>query len=306
MVKIVVLASFNMDLVMRAERRPNAGETLQGHFAMHLGGKGFNHAVAARRLGAEVAVLGRVGDDEFGRLFLAALDREGIERQAVMIDRDAGTGVASIIVEPDGTNTIVQSPRANRNVSPGDIERARPYLSGGNVAMAQLETSMPAAEAFVRHARDAGMRTLLNPAPAADVPNDLARLSSIVIANEIEAATMANMPVVSSEDARRAARALAAGGATVIVTLGASGAIAVDGDTVIHEPAVAVAATDTTGAGDAFCAAFAVRTAEGASLGEAVRFANAAGAVACTRAGAEPSMPVRIDVDAMLLKGAVG
>ena len=119
MVKIAVLASFNMDLVMRVERRPEAGETVQGEFAMHLGGKGFNQAVAARRLGAEVVVCGRVGDDEFGRQFLAALDEEGIDRRAVVVDPEAGTGVATIYVEPDGENTIVQSPRANR-IEPDD------------------------------------------------------------------------------------------------------------------------------------------------------------------------------------------
>lgn len=112
MVKIVVLASFNMDLVMSAARRPERGETVQGDFAMHLGGKGFNQAIAARRLGAAVAVIGRLGDDEFGRMFLRALDHEGIDRSGVTIDRHAGTGVASVIVEPNGANTIVQSPRS--------------------------------------------------------------------------------------------------------------------------------------------------------------------------------------------------
>src|SRR5512141_3482629 len=123
MAKVAVLGSFNMDLVMRAEQLPRPGETRQGEVAMRLGGKGFNQAVAARRLGADVAVVGRVGDDEFGRRFLAALDREGIDRRAVAVDTEAGTGVASIVVDGAGENAILQAPQANRNLTPDDVER---------------------------------------------------------------------------------------------------------------------------------------------------------------------------------------
>jgi ribokinase len=272
---------------------------------MHLGGKGFNQAVAARRLGANVAVVGRVGDDDFGRMFLAALDREGIDRQCVTTDPDAGTGVASIIVEPDGTNTIVQAPRANRNLSNDDISVAKQHIASADIALAQLETSTVALEAFMRHAHAAHVATLLNPAPAAPLRTGIASLATIVIANEIEAATMSGLSVLSTDDARRAAQALAQGGATAIVTLGADGAIGTHREMTVHESAVPVVALDTTGAGDAFCAAFAVRTAEGASLGDAIRFANAAGAAACTRAGAEPSMPWRASVEVLLAKGTV-
>jgi ribokinase len=304
-VKIAVLASFNMDLVMQTRRRPDAGETLQGEFAMFLGGKGFNQAVGARRLGADVVVAGRVGDDEFGRRFLDALDREGIDRRAVVVDTTAGTGVASIIVEPDGTNTILQAPRANRNVAPLDIERAAEALAGADVAMLQFETSAHGAAAFALAMRAAGTRTMLNPAPAAPAPSDLLALIDVIVPNQIEAETLTNMRLDRQDAAFAAARALIAlGPAAAVITLGERGAIGAAADAQVHEPGRAVNVIDTVGAGDAFCAALAVRLAEDADLAEAVRFANAAGALACTKRGAEPSMPRRDAVEALLRDGA--
>lgn len=301
MVKIAVLASFNMDLVMRTERRPDAGETLQGEFSMFLGGKGFNQAVAARRLGADVVVVGRVGDDEFGRRFLDALDREGVDRRAVVIDSTAGTGVASIVVEPDGTNAILQAPRANRNVTPLDIERAAEALARADVAMLQFETSADGAAAFARAMRAAGTRTMLNPAPAAPTPSDLLSLIDVIMPNQIEAETLTNMRLDRQDTAFAAARALIAlGPAAAVITLGERGAIGASADTQVHEPGRTIEVIDTVGAGDAFCAALAVRLAERADLAQAVRFANAAGALACTTRGAEPSMPRRDDVEALL------
>ena len=306
MVKIAVLASFNMDLVMRTERLPDAGETLQGEFAMHLGGKGFNHAVAASRLGADVAVAGRVGDDQFGRMFLDALDREGIDRRAVTIDHEIGTGVASIIVEGDGANAIVQAPRANRNTMSDDVTCHVPTLFDGvDVVMLQFETSPSAALQFAVSGRAAGAICILNAAPAAPLTDDLAASIDVIIANELEAAAMSGQPADSRATAISAAGALVGRGvAQVVITLGSEGAVAVHDGRSQHVPAIGVAVVDTVGAGDAFCAAFAVRTAEGANLDDALRFANAAGALACTKHGAEPSMPARAAVNALLTKGA--
>jgi ribokinase len=304
MVKIAVLASFNMDLVMRAARRPGAGETLQGEFAMHLGGKGFNQAVAARRLGADVAVVGRVGDDQFGRRFLEALDREGIDATGVVTDADEGTGVASITVEPDGGNSIVQAPRANRRLDAADVAANAAALAGAGVAMLQLETSMPAAIAFARAARDAGAITLLNPAPAAPVPEALLALTTIIAPNEIEARALTGMGEPGSEGAfAMAGDLLKLGPRGALITLGADGAVACADGLRLHAQRFEVPVVDTVGAGDAFCAALAVRLAEGADLAEALWFANAAGALACTRAGAEPSMPTRSQVDALVTRG---
>ncbi len=303
MVKIAVLGSFNMDLVMRTGRRPGAGETLQGDFAMHLGGKGFNQAVAARRLGAGVAIAGRVGDDEFGRRFLAALDAEGIDRRAVVIDTNAGTGVASIIVDAEGENAILQAPRANRALTPADV--AAPSLfDGAAVAMLQLETSMAAAVEFARRARAAGATTLLNPAPAAVVPDELLALADVVVPNLVEARTLTNIEGDTVDAAFAMAEALRRRGPrAAVVTLGGQGAVVAEESGCLYVPAFPVTVVDTVAAGDAFCAALAVRIAEGSPLAGAVRFACAAGALAATRHGAEPSLPRRNDVESLIAKG---
>lgn len=302
MATVAVLGSFNMDLVMRSGRLPRAGETLQGEFAMHLGGKGFNQAVAARRLGADVSIAGRVGDDEFGRRFLAALDDEGIDRRAVAIDAAAGTGVASIVVDGDGENAILQAPRANRNLTPDDVERLP--LPADGVAMLQLETSFPAAIAFARRARAAGLTTLLNPAPAAAVPDELMELADVVAPNLIEARTISGIDGTGIEAAFSMAEALLWRGPRVaVVTLGADGAAVVDEANRLHVPAFSVPVIDTVGAGDAFCAAFAVALAEGRDLAGAASFACAAGALATTRHGAEPSLPCRREVESLIERG---
>jgi ribokinase len=249
-------------------------------------------------------VAGRVGDDDFGRMFLAALDREGIDRRAVVVDPIAGTGVASIIVEPDGTNTIVQAPRANRNVTANDIERAATGLVGASVAMMQLETSAPGVISFATAAHFAGALTVLNPAPAAVVGAELFSLIDVLVPNEIEAAALTHASVSSVDLAFAAVDALQARGPdAVVITLGEKGAVGRARDERVRAAAAPVHVLDTVGAGDAFCAALAVRLAEGAAFAEAMYFANAAGALACTKQGAEPSMPTRDEVEALLQKG---
>jgi ribokinase len=305
MVRIVVLASFNMDLVMRAPRRPEAGETLRGEFSMHLGGKGFNQAVAARRLGADVTVIGRVGDDEFGRMFLAALDDEGIDRRAVSVDPRDGTGVASIIVEPDGTNTIVQAPRANLNTTAEQVERAVGDTDATfDAALFQLELSDVAVEAFVDRCSKDVQSLVFNPATIVPFDRALLRAVDVVVANETEARRILGNDVRPTFDPLTAPAGIASLGAqTAVVTVGRRGAAAVSNNASFHSPAFKIDAVDTTGAGDAFCAAFVVRQAEGAGLADALRFANAAGALACTTFGAYESMPHRAAVEALLAEG---
>src|SRR5262245_31046982 len=231
-----------MDLVMRVERRPEAGETVQGEFAMHLGGKGFNQAVAARRLGADVAVLGRVGDDEFGRLFLAALDDEGIQRWGVVVDPDAGTGVATIHVEPDGANTVVQAPRANRNVTAEEIKEGHWPLHGETDALlAQLETSVPALLEFSGISGCCDSHFILNAAPALPVPDQILEGTSVVVLNETEAETLSSMTCDTQDAAYDAARALRRKGADkVVMTLGQGGALLAAYNTRDHVQALEV------------------------------------------------------------------
>jgi ribokinase len=300
-----VLASFNMDLVMRAGRQPAPGETLQGDFAMFLGGKGFNQAVAARRLGAAVSVIGRVGDDEFGRAFLRALDAEQIDATGVTVDQSDGTGVASIVVDPAGENAILQAPRANRNITAADVERVSAKIERADAALFQLELSDAGERAFAAIARASGVPVIFNPAPAGPVGAGIVELTDIVVPNQIEARMLTGMPAASRDDAFAAAEALVARGPhTAIITMGAHGAVAATSRERLYAPGHGVRAVDTVGAGDAFCAALAVRVGEGAPLTDALRFANAAGAIASTRHGAEPSMPRLDDVEALLAKGA--
>jgi ribokinase len=326
MVKIVVLASFNMDLVMRTARQPQPGETLQGEFAMYLGGKGFNQAVAARRLGADVSVIGHVGNDGFGRRFLEALDREGIDRRCVSVDPIAGTGVASIIVDESGENVIVQAPQANTSLTYEHILTSDDAMKFGeltvpsrlldaDIVMATLETPADVGDDLSRasvelryddyeHIKNRPL-TMLNPAPATRIENGVGGQWSFIIANAIEAEVLTGILSTDSQSAMEAARRLAKQRfSTVVITLGAFGAVAVHEGERVDAPGFSASAIDTVGAGDAFCAAFAVATAEGADLPDAVRFANSAGALATTRQGAEPSMPRRDEVEALLAKGA--
>jgi ribokinase len=301
MARVVLLASFNMDLVMRAERLPQPGETLQGDFSTFLGGKGFNQAVASKRLGADVAVIGRVGDDEFGRAFLSALDAEGIDRKHVGVDPHAGTGVASIVVDRAGENAILQSPRANRHTTAADVRSARETISRASAVIFQLELSDEGAKELVLLARDAGVPVVFNPAPAGRFDEDLLAGTDILVANAIEARSITGLDASSVGGAFDAAEMIRKRGPhTVAVTLGAGGAVAVSDGGRLHAPAFAVDVVDSVGAGDAFCGAFSVRLVEVAQVADALTFANAAGAIACTRRGAEPSMPRRSEIEAFL------
>lgn len=300
--RVCVTGSFMVDLVWRVARLPERGETLQAlDFGIFLGGKGFNQALAARRMGAEVAMIGRLGDDEFAPRFLAALDAAGIDRRGVTLDPTMGTGVATPIIETGGNNRIVIAPRANMAVSMENVEAAGELVAAADVLLLQLEIPPEASMTAARIARAAGRRVILNPAPVLPMPDELLRLADIVTPNEVEAAALTGLPVTSLDEALTAADRLCVLGARqVVITLGAAGAVAVSGGERRYLPAHRVTAMDTTAAGDAFNGALAVRLAETGELGEALRWANAAGALAVTRLGAEPSLPHRVEVGALL------
>ena len=299
---VCVAGSFMLDVVMRVPRRPAHGETIFAEeCGIFLGGKGFNQAVAARRMGAAVAMIGRLGDDEFSARFRAALTAEGIDGSGVAADAEAGTGIAAPLIEPDGSNSIVAAPRANMRVSAADVERAAPLIRDAAVLLLQLEIPTEACEAAARIAREAGRRVVLNPAPAVPFPDSLLRLADVLTPNEVEAAALAGFPVSDVASAHAAAQAIhARGAAIVIVTLGGLGAVAAGDGARFHLPACPVAVVDTTAAGDAFNGALAGALAEGRGLSEAMQWANAAGACAVTRLGAEPSLPSRGEVAALL------
>lgn len=286
---VVVIGSANLDLVATTVRLPRPGETVLGtSYAEHAGGKGLNQAIAAARAGATVAMIGAVGDDEPGERLCSIATAEGVDMSAVARIGATPTGRAVITVDAGAENSIVVIPGANRHVVAGVPV---PHLQG-SVVLAQLEVPIAEVTTALRSARAAGARTILNPAPAQDLPDDLLAACDIVIPNEHE------LELIGGVD-----RLLERGVATVVVTRGAAGVRVTEqtaaGRRSWEQPAYPVTPIDTTGAGDAFCGALAACLARGAKLHEAVAFAAAAGALATTVAGAVPSLPDREQIEAL-------
>ncbi len=291
-----------MDFVVRTGHLPVAGETVLGHaFRTIPGGKGANQAVSAAKLAAgrmPVKMIGRVGLDAYGDRLKAGLAGAGVDVSAVGASRTQPTGVAFITVDQEGANQIVVAPGANADIQPGDAEAIRRVFRGAGVALFQLETPLEVVAAAMRIAREEGLLTILDPAPACPLPDGFLKDVDIVTPNETEAAALAG---VGAEDPLECARRIASLGAgTVILKLGANGCFALSDGEGFHVPGFAVEAVDTTAAGDTFNGALAVALAEGTELREALRFANAAAAISVTREGAQPSVPTRAELDAFL------
>ena len=300
---VVVLGSFMMDLVVRAPRRPRPGETVIGTgFEMFLGGKGFNQAVAAARAGASTAMIGCLGSDDFGERFVAQLGADGIDTTHVRRDPHVGTGIGLPLVEDSGENSIVVIPQANHCLRPEHVEAAGDTIAGASVLLLQFELPFDTVCAAASIAHEAGLTVICNPAPARPDIAALDGLVDIFVPNRSEAAALTGSD--DGEEAEELARRLEARtGATTVLTLGAAGALVLDGRGPRRVDAHRVAVVDTVGAGDAFCGTLAARLARGEPLPEAVRRANAAGALAVTRPGAEPSMPTHEAVSALLASG---
>ncbi len=298
--KVVVVGSFNMDLVVQAGRRPQTGETLMGkEFGMFIGGKGSNQAIAAARLGADVTMIGRLGTDLFGDTLMAAHAEEGICTNNVIRDTEAGTGVASILIDADGDNSIVLVPQANMRLSVEDIERASESIAAADVLLLQLEVPISASQRAAEIAKSNGATVVLNPAPAQELPDDFLAQVDILTPNEVETESLSGVRVSITTDAERAAKVLLDKGlSAVILTLGERGALLLTSNLTQQVPAYTVEVVDTTAAGDAFCGALATALARGDNLVDAVAFANAAGALAVTVLGAAPSMPTAAQVEA--------
>jgi len=301
---VVVVGSLNMDLVVRAPRIPAPGETLLGgEFHTVPGGKGANQAVAAARLGARVSMVGRLGADDFATQLLANLEADGIDHSAVIQDASTTTGVALIVVADDGQNSIVVASGANMQVTPGDVDAAAETIAAADVLLLQLEVPLDAVQRAAEIAHEHGVPVVLNPAPARDLPAGLLARVDVLIPNESETALLTGLPVDSETELEAAARALLDRGiSTAILTLGARGAMLATGSEVEIIPTFKVQPVDTTAAGDAFVAGFSVALAEGKPVAEAVRWGNAAGALAATRLGAQTSLPRRAELEQLLLQ----
>jgi len=305
--KVVVVGSLNMDLVVRAPRIPQPGETvIGGEFYTAAGGKGSNQAVAAARLGAEVHMVGRVGQDELGGQLMEALEEASVDHEFVVQDPGASSGVALITVADSGQNSIVVAPGSNMRLSPDDVEAARGAIAEADILLVQLETPLEAVTRAVQIARAKGVKTILNPAPARTLPRDILGLVDVLIPNETETTVLTGLSIGTQTEAKAAGAALRKQGVmTVVLTLGERGAVYADAENVGALSAYEVMAVDTTAAGDAFVGGFAVATAEGKSLPEAVRWGNAAGALAVTKRGAQPSLPDRRALEEILAFGAM-
>lgn len=298
--KVVVIGSLNMDLVTRAPRLPKGGETLIGQsFTTVSGGKGANQAVAAARLGAQVSMIGCVGNDAYGEALRGALLAEQIDCRAVSTV-DGSSGVALIVVDDSSQNSIVIVPGANGALTAETIDRFDSVIRAADVLICQLEVPDASVGHALKRGRELGKTVILNPAPASrPLPSDWYASIDYLIPNESEASALSGLSVDSLDTAQAAAtRLIALGAGKVIITLGAQGSLFADGQRFEHFPALVVKAVDTTAAGDTFVGGFAAALAAGNDEAQAIRFGQVAAALSVTRAGAQPSIPALSDVQA--------
>jgi ribokinase len=302
--KICVVGSSMIDLISTVPRLPRLGETLVGRsFHLGYGGKGANQAVMAARLGAQVAMVNKVGRDVFGEGTLRNYREQGIDTTHVMFDESRFSGVAPIFVDDSAQNFIVIVPGANEGLQPADVQNARQVILEADILICQLEIPMETTLEAFRIAKSGNVRTILNPAPAAPIPDELLQLSDICAPNETETELLTGAPVGTLAEAEAAARKLLSRGPeTVILTLGERGALLVEKDRVESIPAVKVDAVDPTGAGDAFIGSLAVYLGEGLPLQDAILRANAVAALSVTRIGTQISFPKRGEADEFLIK----
>ena len=302
--RVCVVGACNLDLISYVPRLPRMGETLHGtRFHMGFGGKGANQAVMAAKLGGEVAMVATLGQDAFGENTLKNLESHGVDTSHVHFTDQAFSGVAPIAVDPDGHNAIIIVTGANDLLTKDRIEAARSTIAASRVLVCQLEIPLEVSLAALRIAREEGVKTILNPAPARPgLPEELCQLSDVFCPNESETQLLTEMPVATIEESEAAARALMDRGAgTVILTLGERGCLLATEDSAEHVPVEPADALDTTGAGDAFVGSLAYFLASGKSLSEAARRANAIAAISVQSAGTQTSFPEAKALPAWLL-----
>ena len=301
MADVFVVGSINQDFVLNVERRPEPGETVtDAQLSKGNGGKGANQAAAAALLGAEVALLGRVGDDGFGGPLVEALAEKGVDTSLIAAAPGSSTGTAVITVTPDGENAITVAPGANRRLTLEDVDDAAEAIGGARVLVAQMEVSPEIVLRAVGLAARHGTRALVNLAPPFEVPRELLEQLDPLVVNEHEAAFLLGEGAEGLDGALSAAGdLLALGPKSVVVTVGKDGAVFSDGESTEHLPAPRVDVVDTTGAGDAFVGALAASLARDDSLEDAVAYAVRAGAAAVTKQGAQGALPTTDVIEAL-------
>jgi ribokinase len=305
--KIVVVGSANTDFVLTMTKLPSNGETVLGdQFRVVRGGKGANQAVAAARLGADVTLVARLGRDSFGNEAVAAYQNEGISTDFIVQDADTHSGVALILVNQNGENMIAVGPGANSRLSPDDVRAARAAIRNADCLLLQLEIPLDTVQAAVEIARAHQVRVILNPAPARPLPSDLLKSIDILTPNETEAAILAGQDPSLNEHKSLSELASILSIPQLVVTLGSRGACILQAGERTDIPPFAIKPVDTTASGDAFNGALALALARGEPLPQAVRFANAAGAVTATRHGAQPSLPTRQELEQFMALSAPG
>jgi ribokinase len=297
-----VIGSANLDFTVALPRLPRTGETVSaGTLLVDRGGKGANQAVAARRLGAEVRMIGCVGDDDSGGEIRRALREQGIGVDGIATSSDAATGTALIFVDREGRNQIGVAPGANHRLTVEMARAGQDAIAWAEVLVSQLEVPVPVVRWALETARRHGVPTVLNPAPVQELSDELLSLVTYLTPNAGEVAALTGIEVRDLESGRQAAARLCERGAgTVIITLGEQGALVCDGASAVHFEAFPVEVVDTTGAGDAFNGALAVGLAAGGSLEQVIPLASAAAALTCTRRGAQDALPDRADVERFL------
>ncbi len=302
--KILVIGSANTDMVIKTKHFPLPGETiLGGKFMMNPGGKGANQAIAAARLGGQITFITKIGNDIFGRQALQQFLKEGVNADYVISDPDNPSGVALITVDEKGENTIVVAPGSNGTLSPEDVAKAEAVFAEVEIILMQLEIPMTTVLFAAEMAARYGKKVILNPAPAAPLPDDLYKNLYIITPNRSEAEALTGVSIKDLATAGQAAQKLHQKGIShVVITLGAEGAFAFNQNVAKLIPATPVVAVDTTAAGDVFNGALAVALSEGLALDAAVELANQAAAISVTRMGAQASAPFRKELQSIIVR----
>jgi ribokinase len=299
---ILVIGSANVDFTVRVERLPRVGETVSGgDYRLSYGGKGANQALAAHMAGAPVLMIAKLGRDPNGELLYQHLTAAGLSAQGLLRDDEVPAGVALIMVDAQGRNLIAVAPGSNRRLSVADVQALDASAFTGGILLTQLETPLETVEYGLRRGLETGMMTILNPAPGRPLSEDLLALPHVITPNETEASLLSGVAVTDPETATHAGeRLLALGCQTVVITLGAQGALLVRRGEVRHFPPFPVTAVDSTAAGDAFNGVLAAALLEGLALDHAITRANAAGALCVTKRGAQESLATRREIEALL------